>query len=68
MPDFFEDRRFVPADPQDLWGSESGQRIVARASNQFRASHPFNDLVAFGGGALIVPEDRRAQYAAFGVQ
>ena len=62
------DVRLVPAQPEELRRREAGQRAVARQLDQPFEADPLLDLGALGGRPLVVPEDRRAQDAPFGVE
>ncbi len=58
----------VPAQPQQLRCGEPGQRAVAGQRDQPLEPDRALDLGALGGRALVVPEDRRAQHGAGGVE
>ena len=55
------DLRLVAAQPQELRRGEARQRAVARQRDQPLETERLLDLRALGGGALVVPQDRRAQ-------
>ena len=50
----------VRAQPEQLRRGEAGERAVAGQLDQPLEPDPLLDLGALGGGALVVPEDRRA--------
>ena len=52
--------RLVLAQPQQLRRGEAGQRAVAGQLDEPVEADALLDLRALGGGALVVPEDRRA--------
>ena len=60
--------RFVPPHPDELRGRVARQRAVPRERDESREPELALDLLAFGGGALIVPEDRRPEHPLLGVE
>ena len=58
----------VPAHPEQLRRREAGQRAVPRSARSAARADSLLDLGALRGGALIVPEDRRAQHAVLRVE
>jgi hypothetical protein len=58
----------VTPDPQQLRCREARERVVAGHREQALASDERPDLIAFGFGSLIVPQDRGPQDIAGGVQ
>ena len=55
------DLRLVLANPDQLGGGEPGQRVVAGDLDEPLRADGRADLVALGGRALVVPQDRRPQ-------
>ncbi len=62
------DLGLVAAHPGELRRREPGQRVVAGDRDEPRLADRLADLVALGGRALVVPQDRRAQDLAGGVE
>ena len=63
--DPFPVRRLVLANPQELGRREPRQgRIGHHPHQRLEPARPFFDLLALGGGALIVPEQGRAHHLA----
>ena len=58
----------VVADPDELRRGEPGQRVVAGDRDQPLRSDRPADRVALGGGPLVVPQDRRPEDLAAGVE
>jgi hypothetical protein len=58
----------VLAQPQQLRRGEPRQRAVARGGDQVREPDALLDLRTLLAGALVVPEDRRAQHRLVGVE
>src|SRR5215203_1557704 len=58
----------VPANPQQLGRREAGQRTVAGELDQAVQPYEGLDLLAFGAGALVVPQDRGADHRIGGVE
>ena len=54
--------RFILGHPQDLGGGESGQCDIPADGDEFLTAEALMDLVALCLGALVVPQDRRAQH------
>ena len=62
------DGGLVVADPEDLGGSEAGERDVAHGTNELGPADARVDLVALGPRALVVPQDRGPQHVPRGVE
>ena len=62
------DVRLVVADPDELRSREAGQRVVAGDRDEPLRPDGGPDRVALGGGALVVPQDRRPEDAVRVVQ
>ena len=60
--------RLVTAQPQELRRREPGQRAVPGQRDQPVEADALLDLGALGAGALVVPEDRRADHAVRAVE
>ena len=60
--------RLVRAQPQQLGRGEARQRAVAGQRDQPLEPDALLDLLALGGRALVVPEDRGAEHAPGGVE
>jgi hypothetical protein len=60
--------RLVRPQPEEFRCGESGERPVARQLDQPLEPDPGLDLDALGGRPLVVPQDRRPQNGAVGVE
>ena len=60
--------RLVVAQPQDLRRLEAGERGIAGQLEQPLRADALGDLVALGRGALVVPQQRRADHRAARVE
>ncbi len=60
--------RLLVAEPQHLGCLEPGERGVARDLDEPVGADPLGDLLALPFGALIVPEQRRTDHLARGVE
>ena len=60
--------RLVAAQPEQLRGGEARQRAIAGELHEAGKPDPLLDLRALELGALVVPEDRRAQHAGLLVE
>ena len=58
----------VAAYPEQLRSREAGQRAIAGQRDQPLEPDPRLDLLALRTGALVVPENRRAQHPLLGVE
>jgi hypothetical protein len=58
----------VAAHPEHLGRGEARKRVVAGHGDQATFLHARANLVALGGGALVVPENRRAQWLPLPVE
>jgi hypothetical protein len=68
VPDPSVQLGLVPPHPQQLRRGETRQCTVPRQLDEPRQPDSLLDLRALGGGALVVPEDRRAQQTVLGVE
>ena len=58
----------VAAQPEQLRGREARERPIAGERDESLEADALLDLCALGPGALVVPEDRRAEHAVLRVE
>ncbi len=68
MGGFLVEIRLVVSNPQDLGGGEPGERVIAGDRDESFPAQSLSNLLTFGAGPLVVPQDRGTEDLIVGIQ